>query len=192
MKLLAFAASNSSTSINKQLVTYATTLIQAHEVEILDLNDYELPLYSEDRNKALGEPKLAKQFLAKIAWCDALVISFAEHNLSYSVAYKNIFDWASRINMKVFQNKPMILMATSPGARGGLSVLETAIHTAPFFKGEVKGSFSLPNFYDNFDVKEQCISNVIDDKFIKTNNSCFFSPSFGNFYKWIFNTLQCS
>jgi NAD(P)H-dependent FMN reductase len=61
--------------------------------------------------------------------------------------------------MKVFQNKPMILMATSPGARGGLSVLETAIHTAPFFKGEVKGSFSLPNFYDNFDVKEQCISN---------------------------------
>ncbi len=159
MKLLAFAASNSSTSINKQLVTYATTLIQAHEVEILDLNDYELPLYSEDRNKALGEPKLAKQFLAKIAWCDALVISFAEHNLSYSVAYKNIFDWASRINMKVFQNKPMILMATSPGARGGLSVLETAIHTAPFFKGEVKGSFSLPNFYDNFDVKEQFISN---------------------------------
>lgn len=159
MKLLAFAASNSSTSINKQLVTYATTLIQADETEILDLNDYELPLYSEDRNKALGEAELAKQFLAKIAWCDALIISFAEHNLSYSVAYKNIFDWASRINMKVFQNKPMILMATSPGARGGLSVLATAIHTAPFFKGEVKGSFSLPNFYDNFDVKEQCIRN---------------------------------
>jgi hypothetical protein len=50
-------------------------------------------------------------------------------------------------------------MATSPGARGGLSVLETAIYTAPFFKGEVKGSFSLPNFYDNFDIKKGCIVN---------------------------------
>jgi len=157
MKLLAFAASNSSTSINKQLVTYATTLVQANETKILDLNEYELPLYSQDRNNVLGEPELAKKFLAQIAWCDALMISFAEHNLSYSVAYKNIFDWASRINPKVFQNKPLILMATSPGDRGGLSVLETAIHTAPFFKGVVKGSFSLPNFYDNFDVKKGCI-----------------------------------
>jgi NAD(P)H-dependent FMN reductase len=160
MKLLAFAASNSSTSINKQLVTYATSLIQADDVQILDLNDYELPLYSEDRNKALEEPKLAKQFLEKIGSADAIIISFAEHNLSYSVAYKNIFDWASRINPKVFQNKPLILMATSPGKRGGLSVLQTAVHTAPFFKGVVKGSFSLPNFYDNFDVKKGCI---IDD-----------------------------
>lgn len=159
MKLLAFAASNSSTSINKQLVTYATTLIQASEIEILDLNDYELPLYSQDRNNEMGNPALAQQFLDKIGSADALIISFAEHNLSYSVAYKNIFDWASRINMKVFQDKPMILMATSPGARGGLSVLETAIHTAPFFKGEVKGRFSLPNFYDNFDVEKQCIRN---------------------------------
>lgn len=159
MKLLAFAASNSSTSINKQLVTYATTLVQAKQTRILDLNDYELPLYSEDKNKMLGEPELAKEFLAQIAWCDVLMISFAEHNLSYSVAYKNIFDWASRINPKVFQNKPLILMATSPGQRGGLSVLQTAIHTAPFFKGVVKGSFSLPNFYENFDIKQGCITH---------------------------------
>ncbi|WP_419769586.1 MAG: NADPH-dependent FMN reductase [Candidatus Marinarcus sp.] len=159
MKILAFAASNSSTSINKQLVTYATTLIDNADVEILDLNDYELPLYSEDRNKELGEPALAKQFLDKIASCDALIISFAEHNLSYSVAYKNIFDWASRIERNVFAHKPMVMLSTSPGARGGLSVLEQALKNASFFTGDVKASFSVPNFYENFDMEKQVISN---------------------------------
>lgn len=167
MKLLAFAASNSSTSINKQLVKYAASLVPADEVEILDLNDYELPLYSQDRNDAIGEPALAQQFLDKIASADAIIISFAEHNLSYSVAYKNIFDWASRINMRVFQNKPMIMMATSPGERGGLSVLETAVKTAPFFKGEVKGQFSLPFFQDNFDTQKGVVSNKEKDEELK-------------------------
>lgn len=167
MKLLAFAASNSLKSINKQLVTYAVSLVSADEVEILDLNDYELPLYSQDRNDAIGNPPLAQQFLDKIGSCDALIISFAEHNLSYSVAYKNIFDWASRINMKVFQNKPMILMATSPGGRGGQSVLETAVKTAPFFKGDVKGQFSLPFFAENFDTQKGCISNKEKDEELK-------------------------
>lgn len=167
MKLLAFAASNSSKSINNELVKYAASLVPVDEVEILDLNDYELPLYSQDRNDAIGHPALAQQFLDKIASADALIISYAEHNLSYAVAYKNIFDWASRINMRVFQDKPMIMMATSPGGRGGLSVLETAVKTAPFFKGDVKGEFSLPFFQDNFDTEKGCITNKEKDEELK-------------------------
>lgn len=54
MKLLAFAASNSRQSINKQLVRHAASLVAAADVDILDLNDYELPLFSVDREKELG------------------------------------------------------------------------------------------------------------------------------------------
>ena len=118
MKLLAFAASSSKTSINKQLVVYASTLLDGAEVEVLDLNDYELPLYSVDKEKELGHPQLAQVFMAKIAANDAIIISFAEHNGSYSAAYKNLFDWCSRINPKVFQDKPLVLLSTSPGPRG--------------------------------------------------------------------------
>ena len=150
MKLLAFAASSSKTSINKQLITYAVTLLVDCQAEILDLNDYELPLFSEDREKELGQPDLAKDFLQKIGSCDALVVSFAEHNGSYSAAYKNLFDWCSRIDTKVFQNKPMVLLATSPGARGASNVLKIATSSAPFFGGDVKASLSIPKFYDNF------------------------------------------
>ncbi|MFT5707446.1 MAG: chromate reductase, partial [Oceanospirillaceae bacterium] len=62
MKLLAFAASNSTKSINKQLATFTTTLIEHTQVELLDLNDYEMPIYSEDREQASGIPAKAQQF----------------------------------------------------------------------------------------------------------------------------------
>jgi NAD(P)H-dependent FMN reductase len=102
MNIIAFAASSSRKSINKQLVRYASTLLDKAKVEVLDLNDYELPLFSQDKEEELGHPQLAKDFLAKIANSDGIIISFAEHNGSYTAAYKNIFDWCSRIEPKVF------------------------------------------------------------------------------------------
>lgn len=163
MKILAFAATNSSKSINKQLVHYAASQIadqhEGTETEILDINDYELPLFSEDREAEIGQPELAKVFIDKIANSDAIIISFAEHNGSYTVAYKNIFDWASRINPKVFQNKAMIMLATSPGPGGASSVLASATASAPYFDGDVKASLSIPSFYDNFDSEQGRINN---------------------------------
>ncbi|MBI9037449.1 MAG: NAD(P)H-dependent oxidoreductase [Bacteroidales bacterium] len=159
MKILAFAASSSKKSINKLLVTYAANLLKEAQIEILDLNDYELPLFSVDKEEEIGQAKLANDFLNKIAECDALIISFAEHNGNYSAAYKNLFDWCSRINPKVFQQKPLVLLSASPGPGGGASVLATAKSSAPFFSGKVKSSFSVPNFYDNFDLEKKEISN---------------------------------
>ena len=159
MKILAFAASSSTKSINKKLVTYALSFLQDVQVEILDLNDYELPLFSEDEEEKIGQPTLAKEFLKKIGESDALIISFAEHNGSYSVAYKNIFDWCSRIETKVFQGKPMILLSTSPGRRGGSSVLAAAVKSASSFAGKVKASLSVPSFNKNFSLESNTLIN---------------------------------
>jgi chromate reductase, NAD(P)H dehydrogenase (quinone) len=159
MKILAFAASNSKKSINKQLVSYAASLVDGAEVEVLDLNDYEMPLFSEDREQELGHPELAQAFLAKIAASDALMISFAEHNGSYSAAWKNLFDWSSRLGKKVFQDKAMVLLSTSPGPRGGATVLATATGSMPFFGGVVKASLAIPSFYENFDVERGTLKN---------------------------------
>ena len=174
MKILAFAATSSSKSINKQLLHYATSQLENAETELLDINDYELPLFSEDREAELGQPALAKAFLDKIRDSDALLISFAEHNGSYTVAYKNLFDWASRINPKVFQNKAMILLATSPGPGGAASVLATATTSAPFFDGVVKASLSIPDFYENFDSTQgRIINEEINAQLISTMNLLF-------------------
>ena len=159
MKVLAIPASNSHKSINKQLINYATSLMPQHDVEVIDINDYEMPIYSSDLEEAYGIPEAASSFFYKIQQADALLISYAEHNGNYTVAYKNLFDWATRVNMKVYQGKPTIMLATSPGPGGAKSVLALASGSAHFFDGQVKASLSIPSFYENFDQDLRTITN---------------------------------
>lgn len=159
MKIVAFAASNSRQSINKQLVQYACSMLANTEVELLDLNDFSLPLFSVDTEQVNGVPANAQHFFAKLGSADAIIISFAEHNGAYTAVYKNLFDWCSRIAAKVFQQKKLIMLSTSPGPRGGASVLALAVNSAPFFDGEVLGSMSVPSFTDNFDTKQGCLTH---------------------------------
>lgn len=173
-KIIAFGASSSKTSINKQLATYTANQFQNVSVEILDLNDYEMPIYSVDKEKENGIPQLAHDFYSKLGSADLIIISFAEHNGAYSAAFKNIFDWASRINGKTFQEKPMLLLATSPGVRGGSSVLEIAKNRFPFQGGIVKGSFSLPNFNDNFDVEKGITDEEMRNQLLEITKSVTF------------------
>lgn len=164
MKILALAGSSSKQSINKKLATYASTLFEADEKDIIDLNDYELPLFSVDIEKELGKPDVARAFLDKIEWADVIVLSVAEHNAGLTAAFKNIYDWASRQKKEVWSHKPMLLLSTSPGRRGGQSAMEAAKISLPHYGGNIKATFSLPSFNENFDVEEGKISNKeLDD-----------------------------
>ncbi|MEL7369222.1 MAG: NAD(P)H-dependent oxidoreductase [Myxococcota bacterium] len=156
MKVLGFAASNSRKSINKSLVRHALDVLKdevipGSEVRMIDLNDYEMPIYSVERQEADGIPEAALRFLDDIASADAVVISFAEHNGAYSVAFKNVFDWASRKSRELYQNKKLVLLATSPGRGGAKNVLAMAASAAPHFAGEVVGTLSVPRFNSHFD-----------------------------------------
>ena len=157
MKILAFAGSTSSTSINRELVKFVLKDFQNEEINLIDLNDFDMPVFSVDREKK-GFPDAAHNFLKVIEECDAIICSLAEHNRSYSAAFKNVFDWASRINVKVFQNKPMLLMSTSPGGYGGGNVMNTAKTFFPQFGADIKDTFSLPKFYENFDFESGVIN----------------------------------
>ena len=53
----------------------------------------------------------------------------------------------------------MVLLASSPGGRGGMSVLELALAQIPRFGGEIRGSVSVPMFYDNFDSERGALKN---------------------------------
>ena len=164
MKILAFAASNSKNSINKKLVSHVAHLVQNASVHLLDLNDYEMPIYSIDREQETGIPQLAHDFYNQITNADFIMISFAEYNGSYSSAFKNIFDWISRVNGKTFQNKPMLLLSTSPGPRGGATVLETAKNRFPFQGGNVVASLAFPSFNDNFNDEKGIINKELKEE----------------------------
>ena len=157
MKILSIPASNSGTSINRQLLTYAKAIIEESspevEVEMVDINDYELAIYSPEREEAGGIPDKAKELFDKIGAADAIMMSFAEHNGSYTAAWKNTYDWASRVDQQVYQQRPVLMLAASPGPRGGAGVLGAATMSAPFFGAELVGSLGVGTFYEAFDEK---------------------------------------
>ncbi len=118
MNILAFGASSSRESINQQFAHYAAQQFEG-DVNLIDLNDFDMPLFSVDREKEKGVSRKANDFLSIIESADLIVISVAEHNGNVTAAFKNVFDWVSRINVNLFQDKPMFLLSTSPGAFGG-------------------------------------------------------------------------
>lgn len=149
-KILVFAGSNSKQSINKELATYAAGFLADVQIQLLDLNDFPLPIYSVDLEREQGFPKPAVDFLQTIKESDAILISLAEHNGTYTAVFKNLLDWLSRIESECFQNKPMLLLATSPGQRGGFGVLTAAIERFPRHGAQIIETFTLPTFRHNF------------------------------------------
>ncbi|MFC2120876.1 NADPH-dependent FMN reductase [Bacteroidota bacterium] len=149
-RIVAIGGSNSKKSINKTLAIYAANQLKNTETIVADLNDFELPLFGVDLETEIGIPEEATRLNNLLESADGLVISLAENNGSYSTAFKNVFDWLSRINRQVWKGKPMLLMATSPGPRGGSRVLKTSMETFPLYQGNIIANFSLPSFNDNF------------------------------------------
>lgn len=56
--ILAFAGSNSSTSINFKLVQHTTSLVQNNDIQILNMAEHPFPMYSEDHEKEKGSRML--------------------------------------------------------------------------------------------------------------------------------------
>ncbi len=149
-KIVAFAGSNSSKSINKQLVRYVLSYYDDFDIKFLDLNDFEMPIFSVDREKNDPFPEKAIQFRNEFETADAIVCSMAEHNRTYSIAMKNILDWCSRVDLNIFHEKPMLLMSTSTGGYGGGNVMQLAKSFFPRCHADVIETFSLPSFKENF------------------------------------------
>ena len=161
-KIVVLAGSNSKDSINKQLVNYTSKMLDNAEIIPIDLNDFDLPIYGVDYESTHGIPSSVAELNKVFEKADGFVVSLAEHNGSYSAVFKNIIDWLSRVKMEFWNQKPMFLMSTSPGGRGGTTVLQTALTAFPFLGGVIIENFALPSFYENFSN-----GKITDDSFKK-------------------------
>ncbi len=156
--VIVFGASTSNKSINQQLAIYCGNLLENTKIKVLNLNDYRMPIYDVDDEAEFGSPEKANELSALFDEAAGFIVSFAEHNGSYTAAFKNNYDWLSRLNKNVWRDRPVLLLSTSPGGRGGQTVLETAKKSFPHMGAKITGSFSLPSFYENFD-KETGLKN---------------------------------
>ena len=126
-KILAFAGSTRTDSFNKKLVKIAS--IGAREadadVTVIDLRDFQMPLYDEDLEKQEGLPSSARKLKDLMLAHQGLLISSPEYNSSISGVLKNTIDWVSRQSndespLACFKDKVAGLMSASPGGLGGL------------------------------------------------------------------------
>ena len=148
-KILAFAGSNHSKSINHQLLEFTASLFDDVQVELLDLRNWEVPMYSIDTDPD-ETPEIITSLIDKIKDSEGFIIACPEHNGGTPAFFKNIIDWLSRRAKKVFEDKPAFLLSTSPGAGGGANNLRYLIGSLPYQGAEVAANFSLPFFPNNF------------------------------------------
>lgn len=165
MNILAFGGSTSKKSINQSFAAFAASHFAADDVKILNLNDHSAPLYSVDEEVENGVPQTIQAFVTEIDNAELLIIALAEHNGTYTAAFKNSFDWATRQKANLFEGKKVLLLATSPGPRGGLGVLEAAQTRFPIHGAEIVGVFSLPVNGENFDVEKGITSESLKTDF---------------------------
>lgn len=147
-KILAFAGSNSSKSINHQLVEYAASLIEGTQVELLDIRKWDVPMYSLDREEET--PERIAELIDLIKAYDGFIIASPEHNGGTPAFLKNIFDWISRKEKQVFSNKPVLFMSASPGAGGGANNLKYLSNALSYQGANAVATFSLGAFYKTF------------------------------------------
>lgn len=168
-KILAFSGSSSAKSINQRLVTHIAGGLQGAEVTLIDIREYPLPVYSIDIEQNEGIPENAQKLRALFDTHDGFLIACPEHNGLPPVIFKNLVDWLSRMDGKVFQQKPVLALATSPGPRGGQTVLGILTQLLPRWGAEVVGTVSVGKFAEAFDgennqLTDPALQQEVDDQ----------------------------
>lgn len=170
-KILAFAGSNSSTSINHQLLKY----IQSNylpEMKLVELCSFEVPMYSMDTELNSGIPLTVQNLHVEIKHADLLLLSTSEHNGSYTSYFKSTMDWLSRFDRDFVKEKPVFIAGTSPGRGGASNSIELSKRLMERLGATVKQTFSLPSFghvFENGKLIEEHESRLAD--FITTVKS---------------------
>jgi len=150
-RIIALAGSNSSTSVNYQLVKHTVGLIENHEIQLLNMANYPFPMYSADLEKKKGYSNSLMELRDDIKQAAGLVLSVNEHNGNPSAFCKNFLDWLSRLDRSFLEGTNILLMSTSPGKRGGVGALGVVEQMLPRFGGEITATFSLPSFFETFE-----------------------------------------
>ncbi|MEM7673321.1 MAG: NAD(P)H-dependent oxidoreductase [Verrucomicrobiota bacterium] len=138
MKISAIEATNYVSSINCNLLQYTAKLaLEYRPRNIVKVIDFEIPLHTQIREGNNGIPNKAQYHYDKIIEADSVINSFAEHNDVFTNVYKNLFDWASRIEQKSTKRSPWLSWRQHQDH--GAGVLNVVEMGTTYFRNRYKG-----------------------------------------------------
>lgn len=148
MNIVILSASVRTGRKSHRLALYFENYIKQNQLadaEILDLNDYQFPIFNE-RLKFTPDPApLVLQFAEKIKNADGVLIVTPEYNGGYPAALKNVID----LLYAEWRRKPIAIAAVSDGQFGGTQVITSLVFT--FFK---IGAWLVPARYHASNVQD--------------------------------------
>ena len=124
-RIALLSGSTRTASKNRKLVTamsYAFTQ-QGADAVIIDLRDYDMPIYNGDYEDAHGVPRAAHKLIGTLTACDGVFIATPEYNGCMPALLKNTIDWMSRVGTEAFTRPVYGIGAASPGAMSGIMAL---------------------------------------------------------------------
>jgi NAD(P)H-dependent FMN reductase len=116
--------------------------------EIVDLKEYNFPVFDE-RLRLQKEPSpAAMEFAAKIKNAEGIIIVTPEYNGGYPASLKNVVD----LLYEEWHNKPVAISTVSDGNFGGSQVLTSLQFTLWKMRiSVIKAMFPVPRVMDAFD-----------------------------------------
>lgn len=154
--IIAISGSNSSSSINTKLINY-TAQLAGVEVKVLDLTQFDIPIFSEDIEKEVGAPGAVKELAHILIEADGVIVSTPEHNGMPTAFFKNILDWLSRASKQFLDGKqyledtPLLLMSAGPGKGGAAKARALVANMLRHAGANQVAEYQLDSFYSNFE-----------------------------------------
>ena len=129
--------------------------------EILDLKEYDFPIFAETLKKQANPSKKALEFAKKIESSKGVIIVTPEYNGGYPASLKNAID----LLYGEWRHKPVAIATVSAGPFGGSQVL----YSLQFILWKMKvwtitEIFSVPNVQANYDESGKPTDKATSDK----------------------------
>jgi chromate reductase, NAD(P)H dehydrogenase (quinone) len=175
VRVLVFAASLRSGSLNERLAALAAAVVQEHGA-IADraaMADFDCPSYDADVERETGVPAGAQRLRDRLVAADAFVIASPEYNASMPGYLKNAIDWASRIRPQPFNGRQGMLLSASPSMAGGNRGLWSLRVPLEHLGARVyPDMFSLAQAHQAFDPAGRIAAPVLQERF-ERSIECF-------------------
>jgi chromate reductase len=170
MKLLLLAASLRAESLNKKLINVCAEYLRSkqHEIDLRQMQEFDVPLYDGDTDSSSGVPENAKKLADLMKAADKIIFSVPEYNYSIPGIFKNLIDWVSRVRPSPLKGLKILLISASPSGIGGrLGYFQTRIPLEGCGSFVYPGTFSLANAHMCFDEKGE----LKDEKLLQSLQS---------------------
>jgi NAD(P)H-dependent FMN reductase len=133
MKIEIISGSPRVNSVTRRVALYLKNWIKqntAHEVDIIELKDWQLPPVQTVFVSVDNTPEQFKPLAERIFNADAFILVTPEYNGSYSPALKNLLDHFPKQH-----HKPFGIVTASTGALGGMRAAQQLLLLVPALFG---------------------------------------------------------